>query len=286
MENFKAVDGTNIYEGLRVGIVLAKRYQAKKKENNIMSLILFLTDGIPETGLTKNEDILDEIMKINDIHVPIYTLGFGDDANQTFLDELSYKNGGFSKHIYVKKDTSLQLEGFYSMISSPLLTNISFDYSNQLKNVTKNKFSNYFNGSEIVISGILSKNFTIFYFYLDFLKNPFFTEAREFTNVPKINCQSAEGPKIYAPNQEEALVELQKLWVYLTLQEHFEQKGMMTKDEAIALDLAIKHSFLTPLTSMVMQKPKGHSTVNIEPADTTSLYFFLFNLLFCFYLYV
>lgn len=58
----------------------------------------------------------------------IFSLGFGNDADMTFLRKLSLNNTGFAKKIYEAADATLQLRDFYSQISSPLLADVTFKY--------------------------------------------------------------------------------------------------------------------------------------------------------------
>lgn len=88
---------------------------------------------------------------------PIFSLSFGDGADRKFLEKISLKNLGFARHIYEGADASLQLQKFYKQISSPLLSNVSFNYVGNVTDVTKRQFPILFRGSEIVITGVLSK---------------------------------------------------------------------------------------------------------------------------------
>lgn len=59
---------------------------------------------------------------------PIYSLGFGEGADNDFLKKLSLNNTGFARVIYEASDASLQLRNFYKEISSPVLSNVTFKY--------------------------------------------------------------------------------------------------------------------------------------------------------------
>lgn len=59
---------------------------------------------------------------------PIFSLGFGDGADNDFLKKLSLNNTGFARVIYEASDASLQLRNFYKEISSPVLSNVTFKY--------------------------------------------------------------------------------------------------------------------------------------------------------------
>lgn len=51
------------------------------------------------------------------------------------------------------------LQGFYEEVSSPLLLEVDLRYpDNEVDSVTKNQYSQLFNGSEIVVAGRLTNN--------------------------------------------------------------------------------------------------------------------------------
>lgn len=159
VKKFSANGGTNIYEALKVAIHLVKTQQLKNKESPIQPLIIFLTDGEPTVGVSATDTIRTKISELNR-GIPIFSLSFGDGADRNFLQKLSLQNEGFSRHIYDAADASLQLKDFYKEISSPLLSNVTFKYTKEAKELTKTKFPNYFKGGEIIISGVLGKCFT------------------------------------------------------------------------------------------------------------------------------
>ena len=71
---------------------------------------------------------------------------------------LSVQNNGFARKIYTAADASLQMEGFYKEVSSPILTNVTFDYldSNIVQDsLTDTAFHTFYQGGEMVIAGML-----------------------------------------------------------------------------------------------------------------------------------
>lgn len=64
---------------------------------------------------------------------------------------------------------------------------------------------------------------------------------------------------------------LERLWAYLTIKQKLEErelaenKTQLTKE---ALDLALKYSFVTDVSSLVVVKPNDTSAVNTEDASS------------------
>ena len=90
--------------------------------------------------------------------VPIYSLGFGQDADFHLINRISAETEGFSKQIYEGSDAALQLENFFAQISSPLLANLKFDYVGGLvdnSTISKRRLHSMFKGGEFVVAGKL-----------------------------------------------------------------------------------------------------------------------------------
>lgn len=118
---------------------------------------------------------------------PLYCLGFGFDVSFEFLQKLSLMNDGVARRIYEDSDADLQLkvflptpigsafcifiidgllkkkkitllhQGFYEEVANPLLTDVTMIYEGGT-NLTQTNFSQYYNGSEIVVAGQILDN--------------------------------------------------------------------------------------------------------------------------------
>ncbi|KAJ8955627.1 hypothetical protein NQ318_001458 [Aromia moschata] len=239
---------TNIIEGLETALYLVKVGQennAKQTDKKYQPIVIFLTDGEPNVGMASTEQIISTVTKLNsqNNNVPIFSLSFGYGADKEFLKKLSLKNQGFTRHIYEASDASLQLQEFYKQISSPLLSNVNFKYEDEVQHVTRRHFPIYFRGSELVVAGKY--------------KDP---------SLPiKVTCWGPRGPLDLRPIVAKPVTSLERLWAYLTVKQtdSAENKTELTKK---ALDLALKYSFVTDVTSLVVVKPNDTSAVDTEEA--------------------
>ena len=104
------------------GKVAKQKADAVELLNHAMpaTSIVFLSDGQASVGGTDSEDIKLHVAKWNKIlKVPIFSVAFGRGADFDLLKGISESNNGFVKRVYEDGDASLQLEDFYSLISSP-----------------------------------------------------------------------------------------------------------------------------------------------------------------------
>ncbi|XP_068904458.1 inter-alpha-trypsin inhibitor heavy chain H4-like isoform X3 [Tenebrio molitor] len=245
---------TNIIAGLEIGLYLIKRSQ-ENLPNKYQPMIIFLTDGLPNVGMRSGDQITQTVTKLNSgkKRSSIFSLSFGAGADKDFLRKLSSQNLGFSRHIYEAADASLQLQDFYKQISSPLLSDINFKYVDGVSDVTKTHYPILFNGSELVVAGRTSNKSDI---------------------LLTVTSICTTGRIQFNASRSEPVTSIERLWAYLTVRqilkerETTENKTELTKK---ALDLALKYSFVTPVSSLVVVKPNRTDSANTQNVDESKL---------------
>lgn len=69
---------------------------------------------------------------------------------------------------------------------------------------------------------------------------------------------------------EHSISNIERLWAYLTIKQLLDKKEIADEDvqeiKKEALELALKYSFVTPLSSLVVVKPNATSEVDTEEA--------------------
>ncbi|XP_064821780.1 inter-alpha-trypsin inhibitor heavy chain H3-like isoform X3 [Oncorhynchus masou masou] len=216
------------------------------------SLLILLTDGDPTTGETNLEKIHENIREAIGKKFPLYCLGFGMDVNFDFLEKMALENGGVGRRIYTDSDAALQLQGFYEEVATPLLTDVQMVYLGGT-NLTQTNFSQYYNGSEIVVAGqIPDNNIEMF--------------TAEVIAISKSNrVMYSDTLPMKEPIEARSDSHIQRLWAYLTVKQLLDKEVQLSgtakeKVKKEALDLCLKYSFVTPFTSMVVTKPQGEDS--------------------------
>uniref|UniRef100_A0A668RII3 VWFA domain-containing protein n=1 Tax=Oreochromis aureus TaxID=47969 RepID=A0A668RII3_OREAU len=195
------------------------------------SILILLTDGDPTSGVTNLEKIQSNVRQAIAGKFPLYCLGFGFDVNFNFLEKMSLQNNGVARRIYEDSDADLQLKGFYEEVATPLLTDVTMIYVGGT-NLTQTNFSHYYNGSEIVVAGEITDN-----------------------NIETFTPQVVAISVRINPQDLSAELFLNLFYDRLTIHLIYYRK---VKKEA--MELSLKYSFVTPLTSMVVTKPPGENT--------------------------
>uniref|UniRef100_A0A7N8Y424 Inter-alpha-trypsin inhibitor heavy chain H3 n=1 Tax=Mastacembelus armatus TaxID=205130 RepID=A0A7N8Y424_9TELE len=226
-------------------------YQAKRIPEQSIDMVILLTDGMPNSG-----EIQENVRSAIEGSMSLFCLGFGNDVDYSFLDVMSKENKGMARRIYEASDATLQLQGFYEEVSSPLLSEVDLRYpDNAVDFLTTNHFDRFFNGSEIVVAGRLTDN------QLDNFMVEVFGQGFEEEFKAQGQATTVDWGVIY-PDEEYIFGDFtERLWAYLTIQQLLEKSKTGTSDEKAnatkeALDMSLRYNFVTPLTSMVVTKPE------------------------------
>ncbi|KAK6321033.1 hypothetical protein J4Q44_G00080090 [Coregonus suidteri] len=239
---------TDINAAVLEGTAMLKR----NPREGSASLLILLTDGDPTTGETNLEKIHKNVKEAIGKKFPLYCLGFGMDVNFEFLEKMALENSGVGRRIYEDSDAALQLQGFYEEVATPLLTDVQMVYVGGA-NLTQTNFSQYYNGSEIVVSGQITDN-------------NIETFTAEVIAISKNNkVMYSETIPTKEPIETRSDNHIQRLWAYLTVKQLLEKEVQSSgkakeKVKKEALDLCLKYGFVTTLTSMVVTKPQGEDS--------------------------
>ncbi|XP_053172371.1 inter-alpha-trypsin inhibitor heavy chain H3-like isoform X6 [Scomber japonicus] len=216
------------------------------------SILILLTDGDPTAGVTNLRQILSNVKEAIAEKFPLYCLGFGFDVNFEFLEKMSLQNNGAARRIYQDSDADLQLTGFYEEVATPLLTDVTMIYTGGT-NLTQTNFSQYYNGSEIVVAGQI-------------LHNDIDTFSPQVVAISsKRRLTFSETNTTVESTGTVSDSHIQRVWAYLTVKQLLDKQLQLSgaEEEEVrkeALALSFKYSFVTPLTSMVVTKPPGENT--------------------------
>uniref|UniRef100_A0A665UV28 Inter-alpha-trypsin inhibitor heavy chain H3 n=1 Tax=Echeneis naucrates TaxID=173247 RepID=A0A665UV28_ECHNA len=138
---------------LRAVSMLVREREDKKIPKTSVDMIILLTDGMPNHGVSDLKTIQDNVHSAIGGKMSLFCLGFGNDVAHSFLEVMCK---GLARRIYEASDADVQLQGFYNEVSSPLLLEVDLRYpGNAVDSVTKKHFNQLFNGSEIVVAGQL-----------------------------------------------------------------------------------------------------------------------------------
>lgn len=127
--------------------------QFSQSSENTANIIIFLTDGIPTTGITSTENLVNHINDLVDqteTDLMINTFGIGGDVNKQLLNLIAAENQGICQFL---EDNELEetITHFYNQIRYPVLldTEISFS-SASVNEVYPNPLPNLYKGQQLI----------------------------------------------------------------------------------------------------------------------------------------
>merc|ERR1711936_1059488 len=266
--DLEASGGTNINDAMLTGVQLAKEVlQSEVLPQGVASMLIFLSDGEATEGETN-------VATANsDSQLPIFSVAFGSGADFDLLKEISLAADSFAKRVYEGSDAALQLENFYAEISSPVVTNLKFDYVGDMvdnSSLSNGEVRTLFKGDQYVVVGKLlseaSGPLTVRVTadktgakYLDdividpCLRQPKIVEDSSSPSVIESFDCIQPIPDVQKSKAQEFL---QSLHAFLNIQQ------LLKKDKkAEALTLALENHFVTPVTSLVVVRPDEEDTL-------------------------
>jgi len=256
--------------GLEVAQNATKREALPK---DVKSIVVFLTDGEATEGERDPDTIKTNIKNANkDLEVPVFTVAFGADTDISLLQSIASQNNAVSKRIYEGSDAALQLEDFYAQISSPLLTDLKFEYVGGLENssVSRTEVNTLFDGREFIVTGKLSEldeERTRIGVDISGVGKDLEKYERRFEICLRSSSQSSSTrylqgclqPREYPKSPAQNF--LQKLFAFQHIQQLLQEVQTADTEEererlrGEARQLSVENNFVTDLTSLVVIRP-------------------------------
>ena len=132
LEELKSWSTTDIYGALRASINLKNPF--------VPSYRVFMSDGFPTIGIIDARRVINEISRINDNKVSIFTFGGGASVDPYMLDFIAFKNRGWSRVCDREYFMGREFSRLYDEIKDPLLLNVRYYVSglNDARNLSPN----------------------------------------------------------------------------------------------------------------------------------------------------
>ena len=147
VDNIRPGGTTNIDEALKASLGLLK-------DDSRPNYVLFLTDGLPTVGETRETAIAEHGREANRVHARLFTFGVGYDVNARLLDRLSGGAGGASEYVKPDEDIEAHVSRFYAKVTSPALTDIRVELSGtDLNRTYPRDIPDLFDGGQLVWVG-------------------------------------------------------------------------------------------------------------------------------------
>lgn len=143
----EAGGGTNIDAALEAGLGL--RFSGDRPVT-----IVFLTDGLPTAGTRDAGEIIRHAADRNRSDAKIFTFGVGYDVNTFLLDKIAASSKAVSDYIEPQENIEERVSGFFSKISSPVLTDVTLDFDGiRVYDMFPRHLPDLYQGEQVTILG-------------------------------------------------------------------------------------------------------------------------------------
>ena len=147
VDNIREGGSTNIDSALKTALAMIQ-------DSSRPSYVLFLTDGLPTAGETRELSIADNCRQANTRRARVFCFGVGYDVNARLLDRLSGGNSGTSEYVKSDQDIESHVGRFYSKMTSPVLSDIRIELAGiDINRTYPRDLPDLFEGGQIVWAG-------------------------------------------------------------------------------------------------------------------------------------
>jgi len=149
VSSLKPVGGTAIHDALKQAMAL------RPADSNRPYVIIFLTDGEPTVGETKDDAIVAGTDRALHDGTRIFCFGLGTDVNAPLLDRIAEHTHAASDYVLPSEDIEVKVSSFFGKIREPVLSNVKLTFPDNI-HVTKlypQALPDLFKGDQLVLAG-------------------------------------------------------------------------------------------------------------------------------------
>ena len=149
IKDLKPLGGTAIDDALKKALAL------RPEKGDRPYIVIFLTDGRPTVGNTREDDIVANVTRASQGNVRVFCFGIGHDVNTHMLDKIAEETRAVSQYVLPEEDIEVKLSSFFSKIKEPVLASpkLSFPDSVRVTKLYPSPVPDLFKGEQLVLAG-------------------------------------------------------------------------------------------------------------------------------------
>lgn len=149
INNLKPLGGTAIDDALKKALAL------RPEKADRPYLVIFLTDGLPTVGNTREDDIVANVARASQGNVRVFCFGIGHDVNTHMLDKITEETRAASQYVLPEEDIEVKVSTFFTKIKEPVLASpkIHFPDSVRITRLYPSPVPDLFMGEQLVLAG-------------------------------------------------------------------------------------------------------------------------------------
>jgi Ca-activated chloride channel family protein len=154
IEGLTATGGTNIHDALLEAL-------AQQPIDEMLPIVLFLTDGLPTVGNTSEVAIRNVVMKSNPHNRRVFTFGVGFDVNAALLERIADESRARAEFVLPKEDVEAKIGRVFERLTGPILADTQLHVVEKngepaigrTRDIIPQKLPDLFEGDQIVLLG-------------------------------------------------------------------------------------------------------------------------------------
>ncbi len=207
VSRIRPIGGTNIHDALMEAL-------RQPTARGTLSMVLFLTDGLPTIGKTRESEIREAVAKGNAHARRIFSFGVGFDVNAPLLSAISRQSRATTTFVMPDEDVEAKVGSLFRKLSGPVLASPKLTYraidgrvaGQPMRHVLPGELPDVFEGDQIVVVGQ----------YVEGVKTTLLIEGEqrdrtrtmEFTFDPKsASARNGFVPRLWASRKIGSLIE-------------------------------------------------------------------------------
>ncbi len=215
------------------------------------TIIIFLTDGLPTSGVVDTPLILNNIDQAATPNLRIFPFGVGDDVDTVLLDSLAQEQRGASAYVRPGERVDEQVSAFYAKVSTPVLADLELAVDGvRIEDTYPYPLPDLFAGAQLIVTGRYREGgpATVS------LTGQVNGRPRTFQyDDLTFATDSLAGEKLFGGNDF-----IPRLWAtrkigYLLNQIRLHGENRETIDQVV--NLSIRYGIITPYTSFLVEEP-------------------------------
>jgi Ca-activated chloride channel family protein len=154
LASIRAAGGTNIHDPL-----LEALHQPPTAW--MLPIVLFVTDGLPTIGRTRETDIRNMVEQANVHKRRIFTFGVGDDVNVPLLDRIADRTRATASYVLPQEDVGLKVAQVFTRLYGPVFANPKLETvdtggavsTRLVRELIPQKLPDLFEGDQLILLG-------------------------------------------------------------------------------------------------------------------------------------
>lgn len=221
---------------------------AQVADENRLTYLIFLTDGLPTQGVLDSQEILANFARSAPDNLRLFAFGVGYDVDTFLLDSLAQEHHGQSTYVKPGEPLDEILSAFYARISTPVLTDLELDFGEiSVYDIYPSPLPDLFAGGQIVVVGRYrgggDSDVTLSGLVNDRRQRFTFEDSRFVEDSRGSTAELSGLPRLWATRKVG----------YLLNQIRLKGPDQETIDQIVRL--SIRYGIVTPYTSYLVTEP-------------------------------